>query len=272
MSSKDSLGDRMKMHEDRTRFYLPRRTYTIIRLDGKSFHTFTRGCKKPFDRSLMDCMQAATLKLCEEIQNVKIGYTQSDEITLVLTDFDERGTCQWFDGNLQKMVSVSASIATAEFNKRWSRVATELFYETLSDVVYDHNGLVAEILNFQDELKSAHFDSRAYTVSECWEAYNAVLWRQNDASKNSVQMVARALYSHGTLQDKNIPQLHDLIVEAGQNWNDYPTDCKRGAFVVRGENGWKIDAEGPILTQDKGYFFKFVPQMEQYAMPPEVIV
>lgn len=253
----------MKDHEDRTRFFLPKRTYTVIRLDGRSFHTFTRGCKKPFDRDLMDCMQATTLKLCEEIQNVKLGYTQSDEITLILTDFDERGTCQWFDGNLQKMVSISASIATAEFNKRWLMNVFADAWNSTTDY--------SEAVNLIADTKSAHFDSRAYTVSECWEAYNAVLWRQNDASKNSVQMVARALYSHGKLQDKKIPQLHDLIVEAGQNWNDYPTDCKRGAFVVRGENGWKIDSEGPILTQDKGYFFKFVPQMEQYAMPPEVI-
>lgn len=264
MSSKDSLGDRMKMHEDRTRFYLPRRTYTIIRLDGKSFHTFTRGCKKPFDRSLMDCMQAATLKLCEEIQNVKIGYTQSDEITLVLTDFDERGTCQWFDGNLQKMVSVSASIATAEFNLRWSRKATEAFYETLSDVVYDRSGIVEEILNFQSGLKSAHFDSRAYTVSDPWEALNSVQWRQMDASKNSIQMVAKSLYSHKELQNKNTSQLQEMIHQKGQNWNDYPIDCKRGAFVVRGECGWFVDCEGPILTQDRDYFFSRVPQMELY--------
>lgn len=263
MSSKDSLGDRMKMHEDRTRYYLPRRTYTIIRLDGRSFHTFTRGCKKPFDRDLMDCMQATTLKLCEEIQNVKIGYTQSDEITLILTDFDERGTCQWFDGNLQKMVSVSAAIATAEFNKQW-------LLKNLADM-WSNTIEYGDVVDYIDKLKSAHFDSRVYTVSECWEAYNAVLWRQNDASKNSVQMVARALYSHGKLQDKKIPQLHDLIVEAGQNWNDYPTDCKRGAFVVRGESGWVVDKEGPILTQDKGYFFKFVPQMEGYTPPPEVV-
>lgn len=265
MSSKDSLGDRMKMHEDRTRYYLPRRTYTIIRLDGRSFHTFTRGCKKPFDRDLMDCMQATTQKLCEEIQNVKIGYTQSDEITLILTDFDERGTAQWFDGNLQKMVSVSAAIATAEFNKQWLLKCIHDSFEFDLDYRRD------EINDFISKMKLAHFDSRAYTVSECWEAYNAVLWRQNDASKNSVQMVARALYSHGKLQSKKIPQLHDMIVEAGQNWNDYPTDCKRGAFVVRDESGWKIDKEGPILSQDKGYFFKFVPQMDGYAMPPEVV-
>jgi len=210
-------------------------------------------------------MQAATLALCEGIQNVKIGYTQSDEITLILTDFDERGTCQWFDGNLQKMVSVSASIATAEFNKQW------LLKNVMDYFDPDLDYYRGNIYDFISGVKSAHFDSRAYTVSECWEAYNAVLWRQNDASKNSVQMVARALYSHGKLQNKKIPELHDLIVEAGQNWNNYPTDCKRGAFVVRGENGWVVDKEGPILTQDKGYFFKFVPQMEGYSMAPEVI-
>lgn len=268
-NSKDSLGDRMKAHEDRTRYFLPMRTFTVIRLDGKSFHTFTRGCKKPFDRDLMDCMQFTALKLCEEIQNVKLAYTQSDEITLILTDFDGRTTSPWFGGNLQKMVSVSASIATAEFNKHWGQVATKEFFEELQDDEFDHHGLVEEILKFQLELKSAHFDSRAYTVSEAWEAYNAVYWRQNDASKNSVQMLARSLFPHKELQNAKIPLLHDMIHSKGENWNDQPTDCKRGAFVVYDEGkGWRIDRDAPILSQDKAYFFDKVPLYDQYR--PEI--
>lgn len=255
----------MKMHEDRTRYFLPRRTYTIIRLDGRSFHTFTRGCKKPFDRDLMDCMQATALKLCEDIQNVKIGYTQSDEITLILTDFDSRNTDQWFDGNLQKMASISAAIATAEFNKMWLLKNIDNCFKG------EYGFFKADFVDFVSETKSAHFDSRVYTVSDPWEAFNALHWRGLDASKNSIQMVAQCLYSHKELQNKNTSQLQDMIHEKGQNWNEFPTDSKRGAYVIRCENGWVVDKEGPILSQNREYFFSRVPQMEGYLMPSEVV-
>jgi hypothetical protein len=161
--------------------------------------------------------------------------------------------------------AMEAAIAANDFAKFQTLSAKSPFRAITTQAQFD------SLVKAHALIKSAHFDSRAYTVSEVWEAYNAVLWRQKDASKNSVQMVARALYSHGKLQNKKTPELHDMIVEAGQNWNNYPTDCKRGAFVVRGENGWKIDKDGPILSQDKGYFFKFVPQMDSYQMPPEAV-
>ena len=115
---KDQLGDRMKaFYEDRTRIKLPRRTYTIIRIDGKAFHTYTKGLKRPFDTGLIDDMNWTTEYLCKNIQGVKFGYVQSDEISLVLTDFDTLQTDLWFDGNLQKMASIAASMATARFNQ-----------------------------------------------------------------------------------------------------------------------------------------------------------
>lgn len=253
MEKHDSLGDRMKKYEDVFRHFLPTRTYTIIRLDGKSFHTFTRGCKKPFDRDLMDCMQFTALKLCEEVQNVKLGYTQSDEITLVLTDFDQLNSAQWFDGNLNKIISVAAGIATAEFNKQWMLKALE------------HMPANTRAETIIDSLKSAVFDARPIVVSDPWEAFNQVLWRQNDASKNSLQMLARSLYPHKELQSVNAKGLHDMIHAAGENWNDQPTDCKRGAFIVKTDIGWEIDREGPILSQDKNYFFSRVPQIPGYV-------
>lgn len=258
-NSKDALGDRMKKHEYVTRVSLPCRTYTIIRLDGKAFHTFTRGCKKPFDRDLMDCMQATALKLCQDIQNAKFGYTQSDEITLILTDFDERNTSQWFDGNLQKIVSVAAAIATAEFNKQWLKNSVADMWS--SSVEYP------DVVHFIESTKSAHFDARAFTVSDPWEAYNQCYWRQMDASKNSIQMVARSLYSHKELQNANSAKLQEMIHEKGQNWNDYPIDCRRGAFIIRNleTRRWFVDREGPILSQDRDYFFSHVPLIEQYT-------
>ena len=265
--SKDSLGDRMKDIEYRTRYMLPRRTYTIIRLDGKSFHTFLKHAKKPFDRGVMDCMQNTTLELCKQIMGCRIGYTQSDEITLILTDFSERTTEAWFDGNLQKICSISAAIATAEFNRQWT--TKELLEQS------NNPGLrKEEIIEVMSSLKLAQFDARVYTTSDPWEALNACTWRQNDASKNSVQMVAQSLFHHKELQNKNFSQLNEMIHSKGQNWNDYPTDCKRGAFVIRVNKGtpkegevqhteWIIDKDGPELTKDRKYFFNQVPLISQ---------
>jgi tRNA(His) guanylyltransferase len=237
---KDSLGDRMKDLEGRSRYFLPRRAYTLIRLDGKAFHTYTRKSEKPFDMGLVSDMQETTRLLCANMQGCKIGYTQSDEITLVLTDFDDTYTAAWYDGNLQKIVSVSASMASAYFNKL--RCARK--YET--------------------NYTPAVFDSRAWSISDPWEVYNTFLWRQKDCTKNSIQMVARALASHKECTNKNFSQLNELIFQKGKNFNDYPTDCKRGAFIYRNEESkWIIDRESPIITQDKYFFFSKIPMMKQ---------
>ena len=117
-NKKDSLGDRMKEnYENRSKTYLTRRTPVIIRLDGKAFHSFTRGMKKPYDEIFHNTMNATMKYLCENIQGCKLGYTQSDEITLLLTDYDTLTTSAWFDYNVQKICSVSASMATMAFNK-----------------------------------------------------------------------------------------------------------------------------------------------------------
>ena len=266
----DALGERMKDHEHRFRYFLPRKAYTIIRCDGKAFHTFTRGCEKPFDRDLMTVMQTTMLELCKQIQTCKMGYTQSDEITLVLTDVDSRDTEAWFDGNLNKILSISAAIATAEFNKAWQAMKLA---EYLKDIYDAHACLSIHetcelIQDFIAKLPLGHFDSRAYSLADPWEVYNSVLWRTQDCTKNSIQMVAQALYpkaERSALHGKNTAQLHDLIHDKGQNWNDFPTDCKRGSFAIRGENGWFVDTEGPILSQDKDYFFSRLPLIAQYV-------
>ena len=233
-----SLGDRMKDLERRTKTVLPRRCYTLIRLDGKAFHTYTQGCRRPFDEDLRRAMQETTRRLCVGIQGAKLAYTQSDEITILLTDFDSVGTEAWFDGEVQKIVSISAAMATAYFTQ-------------------SHNNQGHGI---------ALFDSRVWTVSDPWEAYNAFVWRQQDAARNAIQMVARALASHGECHHKDQSELQELIHSRGQNFNDYPTDCKRGAFVVKSSDGsWILDKEPPILTQDRGYFFSKVPSIPQYV-------
>lgn len=233
---KDEMGDRMKDLEHRTRYMLPRRCYTLIRIDGKAFHSYTRGMDRPFDRGLREDMQETTRLLCKGIAGCKLGYTQSDEISLVLTDFDCVGTQAWFDGNLQKIVSVSSSMATAHFNMLRAKRG-------------------------EDKRGPAMFDSRAWTTADPWEVYNTFWWRQKDATRNAIQMVARSLAPHKECANKNFSQLNELIYQKGKNFNDYPTDCKRGAFVIKTEQGWEVDKESPLLSQDRWYLFSRVPMI-----------
>lgn len=204
--SKDNLGNRMKeQYEVRTRYFLPRRTYTIIRLDGKAFHSFTKGMKRPYDDDLIDSMNFTTKKLCEEIQGVCFGYTQSDEISLLLTDFDKTTTNSWFDSNIQKMASVSASIATAYFNQAIKKVTN----------------------------KTAFFDSRVFTIPDPIEVENYFIWRQQDCVRNSISMTAQSLYSHKELLNKNTDVMQEMCFQKGVNWNDMPDGFKRGRFIFK---------------------------------------
>lgn len=201
---KDPIGDRMKAsYEDRTRYYLPRRTYTIIRIDGKSFHTYTKGCERPFDLSLMYDMDTTTIELCKLIEGVKLGYTQSDEISILLTDFEKVGTEAWYGGNIQKLVSISSSIATANFN-------------------------AVRALRGIGNL--AYFDSRTFTIPEPTEVYNYFLWRQKDAIRNSILSTAQANFSHRDLQGKSCKELVPMLLEKGIDWNALNDDFRLGRF------------------------------------------
>ena len=221
---KDELGDRIKsFYEDRTRYYLPRRTSTIIRIDGKSFSNYTRGLPRPFDQELIDDMNATTKFLCENIQNAKFGYVQSDEISIVLTDYDKLTTDAWFDGNIQKMVSIAASLATSKFNQL--RIIRNIEKD------YDYRDEIA-CINLAN-LKLAQFDARVFTIPNEEEVINYFIWRQQDSTRNSISAVAQSLYSHKELHGKTTDQMQELIFQRGKNWNDYPIGQKRGRVVVR---------------------------------------
>ena len=235
---RDDLGTRMKEnYEIRTRGYLPRRTNTIIRLDGKAFHTYTKGLDRPFDYTLMDDMIEVTKFLCSEIQGCKFGYTQSDEISLVLTDYDKLNTSSWFDGQIQKICSVSASLATAKFNELRPG-------------------------------KLAFFDSRCFTISDKQEVVNYLIWRQQDASRNSISMVAQSEYSHKELFKKNTSQQQEMLFKKGINWNDYPVNAKRGSAVVKTyykkgdveRSKWDY-VDIPILTKDRDFILDLLPRV-----------
>jgi len=224
---KDDLGDRMKgNYEDRTRYLLPRRTYTIIRLDGKAFHTYTRGLKKPFDKGLYEDMDNAIISMLPEIQGSVFAYTQSDEISILLTDFAKTSTSAWFDGNLQKMCSVASSIITAEFNKR----RMYRFSKEHADMEGRSQLWGSDVLT----LEPAYFDARVFTIPDRTEVMNYFLWRNQDCARNSVSMVAQHNFSHRELQGKSTSNLHEMLHQKGINWaTDFTDGEKNGRLIVK---------------------------------------
>ena len=269
---KDSLGDRMKSHyENIPKTRLTRREPVIIRIDGKAFHTFTRGFQRPFDNILIESMQETMKYLCENIQGCKLGYCQSDEISLLLTDYENINTAAWFDYEVQKMCSIAASMATLAFNcafdSRVNAIDNDIFN---GDDDYDFNYLSA--LHKAQE-KGAMFDARCFSIPK-EEVCNYFIWRQQDCTRNSIQMVGQANFSHKELQNKSCDKIQDmLMIEKNINWNDFDTVKKRGScYTKTGKHTvinmqsdeqverlvWEIDAEIPIFTQDRNYVERFV--------------
>lgn len=260
---KTTLGDRMKNnYENISRYYLTRRMPVIARLDGRAFHTFTRGFKKPFDDILVKTMQETMKYLCENIQGCVLGYTQSDEISLVLVDYAELTTDAWFGNNLQKMCSVSASMATMAFNK--------FFYDNMP-ADEENSGTYYKALE-----KGAMFDSRVFTIPK-EEVCNYMLWRQQDATRNSIQSVGQTNFSQKELYGKSCNNIQDMLMtQKGINWNDYATTLKRGSCCIKVDDGltkydeagnicgytqrskWVIDNEIPIFSQDRNYIERLI--------------
>lgn len=258
----DDLGVRMKtFYEQIPKTKLMRRCPVAIRIDGKAFHTFTRGFQKPFDEVLIKSMQETMKYLCENIQGCVLGYTQSDEITLILVDYKKLTSSAFFDYEVQKICSIAASMATMTFNKFFRDNVDDYLFEN-----YDDQYLADYIETLQNAVgKGAMFDARCFNIPK-EEVTNLVYWRQLDASRNSIQMVGQANFSHKELQNKSCNDIQDmLMIQKGINWNDLPTYQKRGSCCVKkeienkstGYNGevraieyrteWIIDTEIPIF-------------------------
>ena len=198
MIGMDGLGDRMKEYERVTRTVLPRRTYTLLRVDGRAFHSYLKGAGKPFDEAFMTAMDGVAEALCAEVGGAVLAYTQSDEVSVLAVDFAAPGTQAWFGGEVQKWCSVAASVATAALGT------------------------------------GAMFDARVFTVPDPGEVAGYFLWRQRDAVRNSISMAAQAVFPHGRLQNLHSGAVQELLwSEAGINWNDYPAGCKRGRLTVK---------------------------------------
>jgi len=256
--SKDNLGDRMKGYENIERKHLTKRMPTLIRLDGKAFHTFTKGFQRPFDMILMNSMWETAQYLCKNVMGCKIAYTQSDEITLLITDYDALTTQAWFDKNIQKMVSISASMATMAFN--------EGFREKVNNLEVNSGEEGRQWERYYSRVGTAMFDSRVYNIPK-EEVCNAFIWRQQDATRNAIQMVGQANFSHKQLQNKTCNQIQEMLFQEKEiNFNDLPTYQKRGICIVKEQydkegimrSRWVIDENIPIFTQDREYIEKYL--------------
>lgn len=261
--TKDSLGDRMKEnYENRAKTYLVRRVPVIIRLDGKAFHSFTKGFKKPYDVIFHNTMNATMKYLCENIQGCKCGYTQSDEITLLLTDYDTLTTDAWFGYSVQKMCSVSAATATMAFNKFLLKEIK--YYEAIwccsltpqsVQIQEAHQKYMNDLYSAVE--KGAIFDARCFNIPK-EEVTNCFLWHQLDATRNAIQMLGQCNFSHKELQNKSCNDIQDmLMVQKEINFNDMATAFKRGVCCIKSEDGkWMIDMEIPIFSQNRDYIEK----------------
>ena len=275
-------------YENCYRISLPRRTNVIIRIDGKAFHTYTKGLNRPIDHGLTDDMNETAKFLCENIQGAKFGYVQSDEISILLTDYDETDTQAWFDHNLQKMCSIAASTATARFNQL--RVSRK-FADTTVDPIEHGPTAYDQTISAAINSKLAMFDARVFVIPDQEEVVNYFIWRQQDATRNSISMAAQSLFSHKALHGKSSSQMQDMMMEKKVNWNNYPVGFKRGRAIVKVEkkfiakdfahfNGkshtidpssviirkeWEVQ-NPPIFTQERNYikrnFVKYEESLE----------
>lgn len=263
MSVKDSLGDRIKSKfEDVSRFYIPQRTYGIVRVDGKAFHTFTRGLERPFCPELTEALDTAAMALAKEMMGCKLAYGQSDEYSFVFTDLDKDESEMWFSGNIQKISSISASFFTAHFNEAWRQVCPRTGYGPAV-------------------VKLAAFDARVFVIPNRQDVFQYLIWRQLDATRNSLNMLASCHFSHKELQSKDASAMHEMLHEKGINWNNQPSSFKRGRVIRRVPNkrtveythkktkelkhqeieemAWTVDDKTPVFTREKAYLEGLIP-------------
>lgn len=262
-----SLGDRMKNYENAYRVYLPNRLPVIVRVDMRAGHTYTSDFYRPFDSCMHKAMVETAKALCAEVSGCKMAYTQSDEISLLMTNNDTIETQPWFGNNLQKIVSLTAAKASIVFQQEMRAIVD---CESIGCLEEDEDILYRRYLA---HLNDVMFDSRAFILPED-EVTNYFLWRQQDATRNSIQMAARAYFSHKECDHKNCDELQEMLFQKGINWNDYKVWEKRGVCVKKTElmmpivygkdinnltskvvkrTRWVEDDNTPIFTENRAY-------------------
>lgn len=264
-----NLDERMKQYEYVTRTYLTRKIPAIIRIDGRAFHTFTKGFKKPFDMVFMSAMQNTMKSLCEQIQGCVFGYTQSDEITLVLTDYANVDSDAWFGYNIQKMASIAASMTTLYFNKH--------FREAVSAYASCASHEEEYVSRLYSRFDSAMFDARAFSLPK-EEVCNCLIWRQQDAVRNSIQAVGQAYFSTKQLDGKSNDEVKVMLLkEHDIDWTRYFPQCRRGSCCYKNEKTvrmedprnpgmqitvqrrvWELDNNIPLFVVSRDYIERWL--------------
>lgn len=242
---KDSIGDRQKQYEEVQKHYLVPKMPFIIRVDGKAFHTYTKGFVKPFDNVMGAAMKRTMQSLCKDIPGAVLGYTQSDEITIVCKYTDRIKSQAWFGGRVEKIIAITASKATKYFNK-YFRDEVENQMMSIND---------AKLLNvYTKKIGEAEFDSRVFNIPE-WDCINNIIWRQQDAIRNSIEAVGQANFSTKELHRVNCDGIKDkLKIEKGIDWHtDFTPYQKAGAFCYK---GYKYVNVCGVQTQRSIWFLK----------------
>ncbi len=234
----DALGQRMKKYEAVPKNVLMTRTPVAIRVDGKAFHTFTKHLNKPFDNVFMNSMIQTMETMCAEIQNCIFGYVQSDEITFILKDYEQLNTSAWFDNEVQKLCSVSASMATYYFNKFFHENAERLIRADSND---PYSLTLARCFG-----APAMFDARCFNIPK-EEVVNLIYWRQLDAVRNSIQACGQAQFSHKELMHKSCNEIKEMLKGS---WEKLPIFKQRGTCCAREDKQWVTNYSMPMLVKE----------------------
>lgn len=247
-----TLEQRMKVYYEMPyKAYLTRRTPVVIRVDGKAAHTYTKALNKPFDEVFVNAMFAATHELCEEAQGCVLAYTQSDEISIVLLDYQTINTDAWFGYSINKLVSICASTATAHFNSAFRFYAHNELGEMDNSGVRDE-AYAKRSKALQDCIDNPLlFDARAFNLPK-EEVSNYLIWRQNDARRNSISSLARAYFSHKEVCRKSGSELIEMMLDKGIDYDKKPDAFKRGVCYLRKDGKWTADIHIPVFSTDDG--------------------
>lgn len=216
-----SLEERMRRLEKCSNFYLPIRAPVIVRVDGKCFRTLTKKLGTNFDNHLANCMNSAAIELCKEFGGSRFAYVCSDEISLLLTDFENRNSQAFLDYRTNKLNSISASLASVQFTVQFG--------------------------------EKALFDSRSISVP-MMEVVNYFIWRQTDYIRNNISSLAREHFSHKDLKNKNKSQMIEMLKSKGVGYEEQKNQWKYGRCIIKDENhNWKVDEEIPLFRENKDY-------------------
>jgi tRNA(His) guanylyltransferase len=238
------LDVRQKAYEQPFNQVLPCRIPLIVRIDGCHFHSYTKTLPRPFDDVFMTAMDNVAAALCQEISGAQLAYVQSDEISLLIHTYKKLDSQAWAGNRVNKITSLTAGIASAT--------------------------MTLESVNVFGEHRSGYFDSRAFVIPES-DINNYFLWRQRDATRNSIMVVAQSMYSPKQLHKKNTDELQEMIFQKDVNWNDLPVPYKRGRCIIKETfdlNGairtrWIPDNNIPVFSQDTEYIEKYLKTEEE---------